>query len=1160
MTSEDAIRIANSVLVANNNPPLTDIQCVILRESLAGKSYKEMQGYASQHLKNEGAQLWTLLSKALGEPVKKSNFQTALTKHLQVHQETCLDWGDAADVSAFWGRTSELHQIHQWMTTEQCRLIALVGMGGIGKTALAIKAAEQVAETFDFLIWRSLREAPALDDLLLDLIKRLSLRKEAVLPKTTGAAIGRLIHYLQTSRCLLVLDNAEALFQPGTTSGTYQDTYAAYGTLFQRLGQSRHQSCVLITSREKPLELTQLEGMHAPVRSVYLSGLSDLASHKLLVAEGLCDVEDETKQMIHHYGGNPLALKIAATTIYELFDNSTGQFLQHGTIIFDGIDNLLSQQFGRLSPYGQSILYWLAINREAASIEELKNDMIEPISSQQLLETPHSLKRRSLIESTPDGFTLQNVVMEYVTSRLIQHICQELQQHQFALFNSHALIKSTGKDYIRQNQTRLILAPIAKHLSALNKQASTLLELIRNTPEYSAGYAAGNLLNLLCYLSPKTTHLDFSGLTLRQAYLKGVNLHHINFSQCHFIQPALNYTFGAVSSLCFNGDGTLLIAGDSVGNVCLWDIESERCLTTFKGHASWIWSVSVAPQRTLIASTSEDQTIRLWDIATEQCVQVLQGHIGRVCSAAFSPDGQLLASASNDKTVRLWDLSTYQCVGTIKNPTDYEYWTVAFSPCGKQLAIAGEYNVQLWDLDSLQCLHTFQGHTQQVWSMVFTPDGTQLISTGKDETIRFWNLKTLDCEHILSVHIGWVWSIALSSNGERLISGGDDRTIRLWNLADYQCAYTLEGHFSRIRAVAYHPQNHIIASGSEDQTIRLWDSDHHKCIRLLRGYNGTLWGLTFSPDGSTFVGAGEDGQILIWDTQTYTCLRTFKGHTSRVRKVFFSPDGLRLASCSDDHTVRLWDAATGQCLQIFRGHISWVWSVTFSPDGQTLASTGEDGTIRFWDIQSRQCQHIIQDSGHRLWTVVFSPKGHLIASAGENKTVQLWDTTTYTCIQTYKGHDELIWALAFSPNGQFLASASADGTARIWDLENHTCVHILRGHSHWVLSVHFSLDGQILATSSADRTIRLWDTQTGDCLAVYQGHSDIVWALEFSPDGQTLASGSADETLKIWDTQTHHCIKTLQAFKPYEGSKIQGTTGLTEAQRFSMLSLGALNT
>ncbi|MGB3494709.1 MAG: NB-ARC domain-containing protein [Elainellaceae cyanobacterium] len=1157
MSPEEILTIANDVVFAHTNQHLTDLQRLLMMTVTRGKKYREIEGYNVQHLKNEAAALWKLLSLALGEKVTKSNVLSTLERYRQRPPLPRQDWADAPDVPEFWGRSEELSQLEQWMVADRCRLIVLLGMGGVGKTALAIKVSEQVAETFDSLIWRSLRDAPTLQPLLVELIKIVSNQNETELPETLGDAISRLIHYLQRSRCLLVLDNAEALFQPGLQTGHYRDGYEGYGTLFQRIGESRHQSCIILTSREKPREIDSQEGMQRPVRSMVVSGLHEHASQDFLIAEGLPDTTIDLKIIAKQYGGNPLALKIAATTIQSLFSNNTARFLQQSAIVFDDIYDLLEQQFVRLSERGQSVMYWLAINREAIPLSELQRDILEPISAQQLLETLNSLRRRSLIESTKDGFTLQNVVMEYVTSRFTQRICEELQTKQFNLFNRHALIKATGKDYIRQSQTRLILKPIAQQFPILSEQTNHILSIFKEEANLSIGYAAGNLLNLLSCLNSCIEGYDFSGLTIQQAYLKGVHLHHIDFSMCHFIEPAINYTFGAVSCLSFSPDGTLLATGDSIGTIRLWEIRSERCIATYHGYSSWIWSIDFHPDGNMIASASEDQTVRLWDITTHECLHVFQGHTNRVCSAVFSPSGTTLATGSNDHTVRLWDLSDYHCLHTIQQNIG-ECWALAFSPDGNQLAIGSGYDIHLWDFQRHECVHIFQGHTKQLWSLAMSPDGSYLVSSGQEPIIYLWDLKTFNCVHSFDKHQGWVWSIAISPDSQTFVSCSDDHTICLWDLKTYQCLYTIQGHFSRVRAVAYHPENRIIASGSDDQTVRLWDTHHYQCVHLLQGYNGAVWGVAYSPDGKILASGSENNSLQLWNTETYHHLGTLYGHTSRVRIVVFSPDGTLLASCSDDHTVRLWDIQRGECWHVFRGHLSWVWCVAFSPDGKRLASTGEDGTIRFWDIDSRRCIHIIDEQTQRLWAIAFTPDGRYLASGGEEQTIHLWNLSTYECIETYQGHDDLIWDLTFSPDGKTLASASGDRTVRLWNLETHTCSHVLEGHTHWILSVIFTPDGTRLATGSADQSVQLWDLSSFECVGTYREHRDIIWAIAFSPDGKTLASGSADETIRIWDIQTHHCLETLQSFKPYEGTNLLGTTGLTDTQRSSMLALGAL--
>ena len=129
------------------------------------------------------------------------------------------DWGDAPDVSRFYGRTTELTTLTTWILQNHCRLIGILGIGGIGKTALSVKLAEQVQDHFTYVIWRSLRNAPPLETLLAELVPFLSGQQK------TKADMSSLLQCLRNHRCLIVLDNVETLLQTGEQSGQYRPGY-----------------------------------------------------------------------------------------------------------------------------------------------------------------------------------------------------------------------------------------------------------------------------------------------------------------------------------------------------------------------------------------------------------------------------------------------------------------------------------------------------------------------------------------------------------------------------------------------------------------------------------------------------------------------------------------------------------------------------------------------------------------------------------------------------------------------------------------------------------------------------------------------------------------------------------------------------------------------
>ena len=332
------------------------------------------------------------------------------------------DWDNAMDTSVFYGRESELAQLWQWIVADRCRVVGLLGIGGIGKSTVAVKAALQMHAEFEIVVWRSLSHAPPLDELLSSLMKFLMplYGEDPVIPTTLNEKFSKLMDYLRSRRCLLILDNAETILHSEQV-GHWRSGYETYGQLLRTIGDTPHQSCLLLTSREKPNEMGLMEG--GAVRSLLLSGLTPDDGCAIFRQKGtFTGSEAEWNRLIHHYGGNPLALKMVAATTQELFNGSIADVLPYvdqGIFVFEDIRDLLDRQFDRLSEAEQKTLFWFAIHRQPASIADLRKNAVDLANQQSVLNLINSLIRRSLIEKTDGLFFLQPVVMEYVTERFI---------------------------------------------------------------------------------------------------------------------------------------------------------------------------------------------------------------------------------------------------------------------------------------------------------------------------------------------------------------------------------------------------------------------------------------------------------------------------------------------------------------------------------------------------------------------------------------------------------------------------------------------------------------------------------------------------------------------------------------------------------------------
>ena len=1084
-----------------------------------------------------------------------------------------LSWPDDGLIEAdtFYGRTEELAKLETLISGERCRLVELIGLGGIGKTTLSLALAKQLYHQFDQVIWRSLSHAPPLKDLLAVLLRLLldDQPERFRQPQGESDLLESLLNQMQRRRCLLVLDGAESILRSDALAGHYREGYVGYGELLKRVARTDHQSCLVITSAEKTQEFTALEGKK--VRAFHLQGLKDSEASSFLRAKGAFAETEDWPKLVQLYSGNPLALKIAAVTIQELFGGSVSDFLQQGTTVFGDIRNLLEAQFNRLSKPERDILYWLTIYCEPVTLADLRADLVPNVSQRRLLEALESLGRRSLVERDRALFSLQPVVMEYVADRLMEKMAEEIRSGHLRRFNSHALIKAQAKDYIRERQIQNLLLPLLEKLMAIFEQEDRLQQVLLDRmalwqqATLKPGYAAGNALNLLWKLGLPVSHCDFSHLTVRQAYLKELSLHQVNFSGADLSGSVFAEKLGSILAIAFRPNGTLLAMGDTEGNIRLWNVETGEQMATWQGHEDWVRSVAFSPDGQLLASGSEDKTIRLWDVETGQCLRVLQGHVGWLRSVVFSPDSQHLASGSEDRTVRIWEVETGRLLQKLIGHSKVVR-SVAFSPDGKTLASgSGDRTIQLWDLARGTAVQTFRQHLHGVRSVAFSPDGKTLASGSSDRLIRLWDLKTGDCIRSLAGHRGWVWSVTFSPDGKLLASGSEDQTVRIWQLGSGQSptqspiqSQVLPGHTSWVRSVVFSPDGRLLASGSDDQTVKLWDAASGQRMRTLQGYARGIRSVAFSPDGQTLASGSEDQTVRIWDIANEQCLRSLDQHTERVWSVAFSPDGRTLASGSEDLTIRLWQVNTGSCLKTLSGHTDGVHSVAFTPDGLKLASGGSDHMVRLWNVETGQ--PLAELPGHLdwVWSVAFSPDGKILASGSSDFTVKLWDVERQECLNTLTGHHHWIRSVAFSPDGQILASSSVGRMVRLWDVRTGKALSQLDGFKNGIRSVAFSPDSRILASGSDDRVVRLWDVQSGQCLQELKGHADRIKSVAFSVDGATLASGSNDETIKIWQVSTGQELKNLRLPQLYEGMNITGVD-LTPAQKTTLMALGAVD-
>ncbi|MBD2055318.1 hypothetical protein H6F88_04640 [Oculatella sp. FACHB-28] len=444
--------VSAKIRASEGGQGLTPVQRIVLRGSLERQKYRGIAhnsgGYSYKYIQQEvGPDLWKLLSKLFEAEIKKTNCWDILpelcskvSSPLVPSREDAQsrndaappapapvpapappreeaesgtdqqfqDWDGAPEVRRFYGRQRELEQLEQQITIDGCKLVTLIGIVGIGKTWLAVKLARNIREHYDCLIWRSLDLQPPLlmHDLLEDLTQQLSRNRER------STDVTRLVDYLRDQSCLIILDGFESVLQGGTHDGSYRSGYEDYSRLLKQISTQFHQSCVILTSREKPKDIAVME--HLGVYSLSLSGLGESAIRELLTSRRLYGSDGDWRTLSSHYQGNPGVLAAVAMEL-EVFGGDIASFLNQTPLgIPRAAQSMFNQQFERLSTLEQEIIQFLANSHEPTSVEDLLSVFSERVPSIDVREALSSLIRRSMVYVREGRYFVQSLLIAHV--------------------------------------------------------------------------------------------------------------------------------------------------------------------------------------------------------------------------------------------------------------------------------------------------------------------------------------------------------------------------------------------------------------------------------------------------------------------------------------------------------------------------------------------------------------------------------------------------------------------------------------------------------------------------------------------------------------------------------------------------------------------------